>query len=90
MEKNIIADINHILKKSKYIEKLKKDEIFLIDELSKLDKHLLKQYLKRYNNQEKINKIRFYVIDYILKNNSIDIKDLEKIKIKINNMYNYV
>jgi len=90
MEKNIITDINHILKKSKYIEKLKKDEIFLIDELSKLDKHLLKQYLKRYNNKEKINKIRFYVIDYILKNNSIDIKDLEKIKIKINNMYNYV
>lgn len=65
----------------------KEDPSLLLDAISELDDDVLIEMHKMYENGEKIRKIRYLIIDKIIKSESVKITDLEGFKTEVSQLY---
>lgn len=72
---------------SNQLNEFKQDTQRFIHEIRQLDRKILEKKRKSYENTEKINKIRYHILDYILNNQTIVLEEIEQIKNEVSRQY---
>jgi len=72
---------------SNKLNEFKQDTQRFIHEIRQLDRKILEKKRKSYENTEKINKIRYHILDYILNNQTIVLEEIEQIKNEVSRQY---
>ena len=82
---NIYTAIKYLSDLSQNFYKLKNDLNKFIDFIKSSDKEFLNNIKEKYSNEDRVNRIRYEIIDYYLNNDMLDTEVIENIKEKINN-----
>ncbi|WP_216830317.1 AAA family ATPase [Alkalihalobacterium elongatum] len=64
-----------------------KEPASMLEEISKFDIEILKKLREQYRNQEKINLIKFMVLDKLIESKSISLEEMEEIKEQVKVKY---
>ncbi len=78
---------NEIYELSKKLKKFKDDTEVFLEEIGSLDTNYLKMYVEENKEKEKINLIRYRVVEKIVNNNKIALNEFEKIKNEVAEKY---